>query len=174
MSDPYIGEIRAFGFNFAPVGWAFCDGALLSIADNSALFALIGTTFGGDGITTFGLPDLRGRFPIHRGQVTGLSAYTIGEMAGSETVTVTGNQIPAHTHVPLAVAGPGLSAAQTPAANLWASQASTTDPPYVNVAPSVDMKATQGTGGSQPHNNMPPYQVVNFCIALAGVFPTRN
>src|SRR5512135_3630836 len=121
MSSPYIGEIRLFGGNFAPVGWAFCDGALVPISENDALFNLIGTTYGGDGQLTFALPDLRGRLPMHMGTGPGLSPRTIGEQGGVETVTLTANQIPAHSHVPLSVSGDGNQS--TPQNGVWAGKA---------------------------------------------------
>ena len=169
MSEPFIGEIRIFGFNFAPRGWALCNGQLLSIAQNTALFSLLGTMYGGNGQTTFGLPDLRGRVPVHFGQGPGLSNYSQGEVAGSETVTLTQNQAPAHSH--LVAASNGAADSTRPAGKVPATgggyaaagDGSTMNPAMVN-----------SSGGSQPHENIQPYLVLNFCIAVAGIFPSRN
>lgn len=166
MSQPYVGEIRMFGGNFAPAGWALCNGQLMPIADNDVLFNLIGTTYGGDGQNTFGLPDFRGRVPVHMG-----SGYTIGQLAGSETVTLTTQQIPVHTHVPQANSA---SQADTPNGNVWATASGTT--PY-EVSPGnaqMNNSILQQTGGSQPHDNMIPYLVVNYIISLYGVYPSQN
>jgi microcystin-dependent protein len=171
MSNPFIGEIRMFGGNFAPRGWAFCNGQLLAIAQNDALFALIGTTYGGDGQTTFALPDLRGRIPVHAGQGPGLSSYQLGQQAGTETVTLTQQQMPAHTHTAQAQSGAGNQAG--PGGGVWASSAQnqfSANPP--NAA--MNAAAIGSAGGSQPHENMAPYQVVSFIIALEGIFPSRN
>lgn len=173
MSDPYIGEIRMFGGNFAPLGWAFCDGSLLAISQYDALFALIGTTYGGDGISTFALPDLRGRLPIHQGQGAGLSPRAIGEAGGSESVALSQGQLPSHNHIPIASSAAG--GADTPAGNYWASSASA--PQFVpgdqaNVT--MSGAAIQASGGNQPHDNMQPFLAVSFIIALEGIFPTQN
>lgn len=171
MSDPFIGEIRMFAGNFAPVGWAFCDGQLQSIAQNNALFALIGTIYGGDGQTTFALPDLRGRVPISQGQGPGLSPRTIGQSFGVESVTLLQSHIPAHSHSQVASTNPAsLSAGPsgapaTPATNLYAGG---------NADAVMAQTAVASTGGSQPHSNMAPYLALNFIIALEGVFPSRN
>ena len=173
MADPYIGEIRMFGGNFAPVGWSFCDGSTLSIAQYDALFNLIGTTYGGDGVNNFNLPDLRGRLPIHQGQGNGLSARAIGQAAGAENVTLNQSQIPSHTHTPLANSGAG--SVDNPYASYWAG--STTTPQFAsgslsNTTMSAD---TIGfTGGNQPHSNMQPYLAVSFIIALEGIYPTQG
>jgi microcystin-dependent protein len=160
-----------FGGNFAPAGWAFCDGSLLAIADNDALFILIGTTYGGDGQTTFALPDLRSRAPMHMGQGPGLSSHTIGESGGVETVTLTTSQIPAYSHAPLAVSGSGDQS--TPLNGVWAGAA---DSHYTSNAPSLALNPTLGSpaGGNQPHDNLMPYQAVNFIISLFGIYPTQN
>lgn len=170
MGTPFIGEIRMAGFNFAPAGWAFCDGALLPIAENDALFSLIGTTYGGDGQTTFALPDLRGRIPLHSGTLAGGSSYQLGEVAGVETVTLTTNQIPAHTH--MAQAG-GYGNTDSPAGAFFSASASIDvySPNASNV--SLNPAAIQLSGGSQPHDNMPPYLVVNFIISLFGIYPSQ-
>ena len=165
MGTPYVGEIRMFAGNFAPVGWAFCQGQTLAISENDVLFNLIGTTYGGDGQTTFNLPNLASRVPIHQG-----SGFIIGETAGEESVTLTTSQIPAHSHPPLCNSGAGGQAG--PAGGVWAQLAS--NPPYANVAPTVNMapNAIGPSGGSQPHDNMVPFLVINFIISLFGVFPS--
>jgi microcystin-dependent protein len=172
MASPYIGEIRMFGGNFAPNGWAFCDGQLIPIAENDALFTLIGTTYGGDGEETFALPDLRGRFPIHQGQGPGLSNnYILGENGGVEQVTLTLNQIPVHTHTPLASSSGG---SDNPENSFWAH--SILGKPYA-ASPSV-VQMNPGTinlsGGSQPHENMIPFCCISYIISLFGVFPTQS
>jgi microcystin-dependent protein len=171
MASPYVGEIRMFGGNFAPQGWALCNGQLLPISEYDSLFNLIGTTYGGDGQNTFALPDLQSRVTIHEGQGPGLSNYVLGQSGGVETVTLTTSQIPAHTHVPNA-SDAGQS--DNPANNFWAS--SNSGLPY-DVAPgSIGMNAgsIQLSGGSQPHENMIPFLVVNYIISLYGVYPTPN
>ena len=167
MSSPFIGEIRMFGGNFAPVGWAFCNGAIIPIDQNDALFNLIGTTYGGDGQTTFALPNLQSRVPIHVGP-----GFALGQSGGAETVTLTTSQIPAHSHVPLCNSSPGNQA--SPANGLWAAPSSGTI--YGNVAPStsLDAAAIGSTGGSQPHDNMVPFLVINFILSLFGVFPSQS
>lgn len=172
MSDPFIGEIRMAGFNFAPNGWALCQGQLLSIAQNTALFALLGTQYGGNGQTTFGLPDLRGRLPIHYGQGPGLSQRFIGEVFGEEQVTLTPTQIPGHSHT-LVAASDGVRST-APAGNLLASGEA--DLYSRDSAAPVAMAATSigPAGGSQPHGNLQPYLCMNFIIALTGIFPPRN
>lgn len=174
MSEPFLGQITMVGFTFAPRGWALCQGQLLSIAQNDALFALLGTTFGGDGVTTFGLPDFQGRAPIHSGQGPGLSNYVQGQKSGTESVTLTLNQLPAHNHVAL---GSSAAANQaSPGGFTWASENSGTLNIYTNSAPNSPMAANAITvaGGSQPHDNSQPTLVVNICIALEGIFPSRN
>ncbi|MGZ3837493.1 MAG: phage tail protein [Flavisolibacter sp.] len=169
MATPYIGEIRLFGGNFAPFGWAFCNGQLLSIAENSALFNLIGTTYGGDGQNTFALPDLQGRVPLHMGTGPGLSAFVIGESGGTETETLTVSQIPSHTHV-VSAAASGQS--DNPAGNVWGG--STGGLPYSASPGTLTMNAgsIQASGGSQPHENMTPFLVVSYIIAIEGVYPS--
>lgn len=164
MAQPYVGELRMFGGNFAPAGWAFCDGALLPISENETLFNLIGTTYGGDGQSTFALPDLRGRLPMHMG-----GSYILAETGGVENVTLTVNQIPVHNHAPLAVAGNGNQS--TPQNGVWAGAASSI---YTSNAPSTPVNATlgQSTGGSQPHDNLMPFLAVSFIISLYGIFPS--
>ena len=164
MSDPFVGEIRMFGGNFAPAGWMFCEGQLLPISENETLFNLIGTTYGGDGQETFALPDLRGRIPIHVG-----SGFIQGEAGGVEEVTLTTQQIPNHTHALLGATGNGTQA--NPSANFLAS--STLVKPYGTETPDTTMAATSigPAGGSQPHTNFQPYLCVNFIISLFGIFP---
>ncbi len=171
MSQPFIGEVRMFGGNFAPRGWAFCNGQLLSIAQNNALFALIGTTYGGDGQTTFALPNLRSRVPMHMGNGAGTTA-TIGEMGGVESVTLTTNQIPNHTHTLQASTATGTSAA--PAGNVLAASNAVKVYKAGTPANALAAQAMTNSGGNQPHNNIQPYQCVNFIIALEGIFPSRN
>jgi microcystin-dependent protein len=166
MSDPYVGEIRMFGGNFAPAGWALCKGDLLAISENETLFQLIGTTYGGDGQETFGLPDLRGRFPVHQA-----SGFVMGEMAGTEEETLSAQQIPVHSHSFLA--SQALASQPTPGGNLPAQ--SGTIQLFVQDTPAVPLDTTLMTpaGGSQPHENMHPYLVINFIISLFGEFPIQ-
>jgi microcystin-dependent protein len=171
MATPFLGEIQMVGFNFAPTNWAKCNGQLIAITQNEALFALIGTTYGGDGVTTFGLPNVQSRMPIHMGQGQGLSQYILGQQAGSESVTLLANQLPAHGHTPLCNSTTGDQA--SPTNNFWAASAQQL---YSNAAPAAAMNPglIQPSGGNQPHDNMNPFLVINFIIALAGIFPTRN
>ncbi|MFC7493161.1 MULTISPECIES: phage tail protein [unclassified Nocardioides] len=166
MAQPYVGEVRMFAGNFAPAGWAFCDGQLVPISENETLFNLIGTTYGGDGQSTFALPDLRGRIPIHQG-----NGYILAETGGAEEVTLTVSQIPAHSH-PWLVAGDRSGTTASPAGTLPAQSTSVT--PYANLAPAQTMAAAAVTpvGGSQPHSNMQPYLCVHFIISLYGIFPS--
>lgn len=176
MTTPFMGEIRMFAGTVAPAGWALCHGQILNIApDFSALFSLLGTKYGGDGRTTFGLPDLRGRIPIHEGFGPGLSNRRMGEKGGSERVIVTTAQLPAHTHAARAVSGIGDS--NDPSGRVWAKVSSgleyTTDPP--DAGQSVNSAAVStADGGGQDHNNLMPTLCINFIIALAGVYPSRS
>ena len=165
MSSPFIGEIRMFAGNFPPNGWAFCNGALLAIDQNDALFNLIGTTYGGDGQTTFALPDLQSRVPVHVGP-----GFALGQQAGVETVTLTTSQIPAHSHVPAALDAPGAN--PSPAGMVWAQSSLNA---YSSTAPSVNMDpgALGQAGGSQPHDNMIPFLAINFILSLFGIFPSQ-
>ena len=167
MSQPYVGEIRMFGGNFAPQGWMFCSGQLLPISEYETLFNLIGTTYGGDGQSTFALPNLQSRVPIHMGTGGG-GTYQIGETGGTESVTLTVGQIPGHTHTPAANTSGGLD---SPGGNVWASASGTI--PYGTDPTNTTMNAgsIQAAGGSQPHDNMIPYLAVSFIISLFGVFP---
>lgn len=171
MSTPFIGQILMFGGNFAPIGWAFCNGQLLNIAEYDALFALIGTTYGGDGVNTFGLPNLQGRLPIHQGQGPGLSNYVQGTAAGTEQVNLTVPQIPAHQHPARCQDG---SASQTgPGGAVWATSSASL---YSSTGPTVAMNAANvgnNTGG-QPHENRMPFLAITFIIALEGIFPSQN
>jgi microcystin-dependent protein len=172
MADPFTAEIRIFPFNFAPRGWAWCDGQLMSISQNTALFSLLGTTYGGNGQTTFALPDLQGRAPMHPGQGPGLSLHDLGETGGSETVTLLESEIPAHNHALRASAQDATTRiviGQMPATSLGVSLYGST-PANTTLNPS----ALTPAGGDQPHNNLQPYLTFYFCIALQGVFPPRG
>lgn len=182
MSDPYLGEIRMFGGNFAPANWALCNGQLLSISQYSALFSLIGTTYGGNGTSNFALPNLQGRIPVGQGQGPGLSNYTIGQMAGSEAVTLTSETMPAHTHILCAtltnVSSPSINASVVPGKptdgnnpHFYTIPASGKPAPVIKAFPP---SACTNAGGGQPHDNMMPSLCVNFIISLSGIFPSRN
>jgi microcystin-dependent protein len=170
VSEPFLGEIRSFGFNFAPQGWATCNGQLLSISQNTALFSLLGTFYGGNGETTFALPNLQSRVGIHQGQGTGLSAYQLGQFSGSESVTLTLGQMPLHTHGLMANASPATSTRPdgTVLARGPSAYAAAPDGTAMNAG------AIAGVGGGQPHTIIQPYLCLNFCIALQGIFPSRN
>lgn len=177
--EPFIGQIQPFGFNFAPRGWAMCNGQLLAIAQNQALFSLLGTTYGGDGRTTFGLPDLRGRYMMHMGQGPGLSARPLGQTSGSETTTLTSANLPASTTGAAFQlgAGPGTLGNGTGAylaANSLGESIFTNTPPSDPPATLQGVSVGSNSGNSQAFNNLPPYQVVNVCIALVGIFPSRS
>ena len=179
MAEPFIGQIIMFGGNFQIRGYAFCNGQILSIAQNTALFSLLGTTYGGNGQTTFALPDLRGRVPIQFGQGPGLSNYTLGQQAGTETVTLTSNQMPQHNHLVNANEGNGSQQAPGagfPAAGIVPSSGNAAVSNYRNSSDGTTLAPTAISiaGGSQPHNNIQPYLVINFLIALEGIFPSRN
>jgi microcystin-dependent protein len=172
MSEPFVGEIRMFGFGFAPQGWAQCNGQLLPIAQNTALFSLLGTTYGGDGRITFALPDLRSRVPLGQGQGPGLSSYAEGQAGGAETVTLAATQMPGHTH-PVKASSSAASSDQPQgralarsASHIYAAE------PSASTIMNADMLGEAGS--SQPHGNIQPYLTVNFCIALAGIFPPRS
>ena len=175
MADPFVAEIRMFPFNFAPKGWAFCDGQILPISQNTALFSLLGTTYGGDGKSTFALPDLQGSAAMHPGQGPGLSLHDLGEQSGSDTVTLLVSEIPLHTHNIMTASNPPPSNAGVPDPTTSIGRSSGTT---VFLAAPANMGAMAPqtlapAGGSLPHNNMMPYLTVNFCIALQGVFPAR-
>jgi microcystin-dependent protein len=169
MTEPFIGEIRLFGGNFAPQGWLFCNGALLPIADFDTLFTLIGTTYGGDGLETFALPDLQGRGPVHAGSLAGGSTYTLGEEAGVESVTLLPQQLPQHSHP--ATAG-GAPTAIAPTGATWSTQATNAFASGPGAAPMAGA-AIGSAGGSQPHDNMPPFLAITYIIAYAGIFPPQ-
>ena len=172
MSNPFLGEIRMAGFNFAPRGWAFCAGQLLPISQNDALYALVGKTYGGDGQSTFGMPDLRGRVPINQGQGPGLNNYVMGQMAGTESVTLTTAQMPSHSHQINAANGGARSA--NPAGNLLGGGEADIYTHDTANAVALSQNVIASNGGNQPHENMQPYLCINFFIALEGVFPSRN
>lgn len=171
MSSPFIGEIRMGGWNFAPNGWASCNGALVPISENDALFNLIGTTYGGDGQTTFALPNLQSRVPMHVGP-----GFALGQMGGVETVTLTTSQIPAHGHSPSANSGAGNS--DNTSGEVWAFSTAQSYAAVTNNLPppltAMGAQAMQASGGSQPHDNMLPFLCVNFIISLFGIFPSQT
>ena len=174
--DPILGQIMMFAGNFAPVGWALCNGQLMSISQNSALFSLLGTTYGGDGVTTFALPNLQGRVPLHWGTAPGLSSYALGEETGSENVTLLITQIPAHTH--MATASNATAGQSDPSGNVWAIPVDSTGAPGAgfNAPPANAALAPTAigiTGGSQPHTNIQPILAVTFIIATEGIYPSR-
>jgi microcystin-dependent protein len=173
MSEPFVGEIRMFAGNFAPRGWAFCDGQLLAVSQNDALFSLLGTIYGGDGRTTFGLPDMRGRIPVHAGSGPGLDPIRLGAKAGAENVTLTVNQLASHKHDVSASSAAATSSdptgnvsANTTPTNIYSTALATQQ--------SMNPAALSSTGGSQPHSNLMPSLCVNFIIALFGIYPSRN
>lgn len=173
MADPFVAEIRIFPFNFAPRGWAWCDGQLMPLSQNTALFALLGTTYGGNGKSNFALPDLQGRTPMHPGQGPGLSEHFLGEVSGSETVTLLESEMPSHSHAMRASADPANAQIPSPAVTLARSAGgSAYSTTTTGLVPMSDMTLTPA-GGDQPHNNMQPYLTFYFCIAMQGVFPPR-
>lgn len=174
MADPFVAEIRIFPFNFAPKGWAFCDGQILPLSQNTALFSLLGTTYGGDGKSNFALPNLEGSVPLHPGQGPGLSLFDLGQTGGVETVTLLESEIPSHSHGLLTSnqpgedpSGAGEALARSVGASLYQTNAN------ANLV-ALDPAAAAPAGGNQPHNNMQPYLTLNFCIALQGVYPPRT
>jgi microcystin-dependent protein len=177
MATPFIAEIVLFAGNFAPRGWAFCQGQILSIAQNTALFSLLGTTYGGNGTTTFALPDLRGRVPVGTGQGPGLSPVNLGEVSGEPTHTLIITEMPAHNHQAQAQGNSSSGNSSSPAGNTWAAS-TTRDNLYTNAGANSPMAANTVTvgiaGGSQPHNNMQPYVGLNYLIAIEGIYPSRN
>lgn len=174
--QPYVGEIRLLPYNFAPSGWQDCDGSLLPISGNEVLYTLIGTTFGGDGASTFGVPDLRGRLPVHRGSGLGLSPYVLGQMAGTETVTLLTANLPQHSHT--AVVTNGVASTGTPSGTVELGAISG-DSMYTSDITGLTPHPAAATmigvaGGSQPHDNTMPTLTVRFCIALNGIFPSQS
>lgn len=173
--DPFVAEIRIFPFNFAPKGWAFCDGQILPLSQNTALFSLLGTTYGGDGKSNFALPNMQGNAPMHPGQGPGLSPHDLGETGGSDTVTLIESEIPSHSHS--LMSSTTNSSKPSPGGNVLARVTGAS--PYVAGTPAPPLvqfssNALAPAGGDQPHNNMQPYLTLNFCIALQGVFPPRT
>jgi microcystin-dependent protein len=173
MADPFVAEIRIFPFNFAPRGWAWCDGQLLPLSQNTALFSLLGTTYGGNGKSNFALPDLQGRAPMHPGQGPGLSLHDLGETGGSETVTLLESEIPSHSHALMTRNDPGEDRLVNPTEAIARSTGG-----QLFAAPGAIVSMSDQTlppaGGDQPHNNLQPYLTFYFCIALQGVFPPRG
>ncbi|HUA22279.1 MAG TPA: tail fiber protein [Bryobacteraceae bacterium] len=169
MASPYVGEIRIFAGNFAPVGWEFCEGQLLPITEYETLFQLIGTTYGGDGESTFALPDLRGRFPVHVG-----AGFVVGQSAGAETVTLTDEDLPSHTHTAVASGGGNVVSPQNAfwSTDPFGNTAAYTTPPATPA--NMNANAIGNTGGGQPHENRQPYLAVSFIISMFGVFPTQD
>ena len=175
MTDQFVAEIRIFPFNFAPTGWAFCNGQLLPISQNTALFSLLGTFYGGDGKSTFALPDLQGSVAVHSGQGPGLSDRFLGEQSGSETVTLLGSEMPVHTHS--LRANPQLGDSPSPAANRTIARLGSINVYQTTSNASLTNMAVEGlpvAGGDLPHNNLMPYLTLNYCIALQGIFPPRS
>jgi microcystin-dependent protein len=172
MADPFVAEIRIFPFNFAPRGWAWCDGQLLPLSQNTALFSLLGTTYGGNGKSNFALPDLQGRAPMHPGQGPGLSLHDLGETGGSETVSLLESEIPSHSHALQATAG--LAAGRDPTNAVLARSRGGSVYGSVGSLVAMSGQALAIAGGDQPHNNLQPYLTFYFCIALQGVFPPRG
>jgi len=174
--DPFVAEIRIFPFNFPPKGWAFCDGQILPLSQNTALFSLLGTTYGGDGKSNFALPNFQGTAPMHQGQGPGLSLRDLGETGGEQTVTLLESEMPQHSHVPRANSLDTQVA--TPSGNTWAPPGAGRGlniyDPATGSGAGMSSAAISPAGGDQPHNNMPPYLTLNFCIALQGVYPPRT
>jgi microcystin-dependent protein len=173
VADPFMAEIRIFPFNFAPKGWAWCDGQLMPLSQNTALFSLLGTTYGGDGKSNFALPDLQGRSPMHPGQGPGLSLHDLGETGGAETVTLLESELPAHTH---AARGDAIDVADTNVPSASASWAQSSGGTLYQASANTQLapEALSPTGGDQPHNNLQPYLTFYFNIALQGVYPPRT
>jgi len=171
--NPFLGEIQLVAFNFAPQGWAFCNGQLLSISQNTALFSLLGTTYGGDGVTTFALPNLQGRVPLHFGAGQGLSPRNLGQLGGEEAVTLTAAQMPAHSHS--ANCHPAAGDGNTPVNKYWSKDLGTQSGTYHSTGgAAMNPGALSNAGEGRPHDNMPPFLGLNFIIALQGIFPSRS
>ena len=177
MADPFVAEIRIFPFNFAPKGWAFCDGQLLPLSQNTALFSLLGTTYGGDGKSTFALPDLQGSAAMHAGQGPGLSLRDLGETGGSDSVTLLVSEIPAHTHQLMATTSPSTTTLPAATTSFGRSGGGSfykaNSPTPFGATTALAFQALPPAGGGLPHNNLQPYLTLNYCIALQGVFPAR-
>ena len=172
MSNQFVGEIRMVGFNFAPTGWAFCDGQILPISQYTALFSLLGTQFGGNGTSDFALPNLQGNMPMHSGEGAGLSQRVIGETGGEPSVTLLATELPTHSHAANCVSDMGDQ--YVPTGYIWATDAGGNNEYNSAGADNMAPDALENTGGSQSHNNMPPYLVINFIIAMNGIFPSRS
>ncbi|MEL6107276.1 MAG: tail fiber protein [Planctomycetota bacterium] len=174
--EPFLGQIQCFGFSFPPRGWALCNGQILPINQNQALFSLLGTTYGGDGRTTFGLPDLRGRVATHFGTGPGLTPRILGQEFGQEQVTLNVSEIPSHTHQPRCQSNVAAGHVNTPVDATWATDAGVAGATYSTVAPNANMlpASISNTGGGAPHTNIQPTIVLNWCIALTGLFPSRS
>jgi microcystin-dependent protein len=174
MSNPFVAEIRIFPFNFAPKGWAFCDGQILPLSQNTALFSLLGTTYGGDGKSNFALPNMQGNAPMHPGQGPGLSLHDLGETGGSDTVTLLESEIPSHPHALMENTTTGTKS--PPQGNSIARVSGATPylPPTGATLAALSSSAVAPAGGDQPHNTLMPYLTLNFCIALQGVYPPRT
>jgi microcystin-dependent protein len=172
--DPFVAEIRIFGFNFAPKGWAFCDGQILPLSQNTALFSLLGTTYGGDGKSNFALPNMQGNAPMHPGQGPGLSLHDLGETGGSQTVTLLESEIPSHPHQIMGNIGQSNLATPSPTRSLARANPGQAYTATLTNIQQFSFNAMAPAGGDQPHNNMMPYLTLNFCIALQGVFPPRS
>jgi len=170
--DPFVAEIRIFPFNFAPKGWAFCDGQILPLSQNTALFSLLGTTYGGDGKSNFALPNMQGNAPMHPGQGPGLSLHDLGETGGSETVTLLESEIPAHSHALVCSEADAIT--RIPTGQTWANGIGISVFGTGALNTTLNPNALTPAGGDQPHNNMQPYLTLNFCIALQGVYPPRT
>ncbi len=173
MSEPFLAEVRILPFNFAPAGWAVCAGQVLPISQNTAVFSLLGVNYGGNGTTNFALPNLQGQVAVGAGQGPGLSPYSVGQTGGTETVTLVANQLAAHNHPASAIHDAGNS--YSPAGDSWSADGANRAKLYRSADPTVPMgaNAVSPAGGNQPHNNLQPYLVLNYCIALVGVFPSR-
>ena len=174
MANPFVAEIRIFPFNFAPKGWAFCDGQILPLSQNAALFSLLGTTYGGDGKSNFALPNMQGNVPMHPGQGPGLSLHDLGETGGSDTVTLLESEIPSHSHTPMSSTVSAASPSPGPTVMFGKSNGIAAYNPVTTGLVALADIAVAPAGGDQPHNNLMPYLTLNFCIALQGVFPPRT
>jgi microcystin-dependent protein len=172
MSEPFVAEIRIFSFNFPPSGWAFCNGQVLAISQNTALFSLLGTTYGGNGTTNFALPNFQGRSPMHTGQGPGLSLRRLGDTGGEDTIALSASELPVHTHPTSSNSGMGDQ--YSPAGNFWATDAGGNFEYGASANTTMAAQAVQSAGGGEPHNNLQPYLALNFCIAMQGVFPARS
>jgi microcystin-dependent protein len=174
VAEAFLGEIRLFPYNFAPQGWAFCNGQIMAIAQNTALFSLLGTTYGGNGTSNFALPDLRGRLAVSSGQAPGLSPYTLGQQSGTESVPITVNNLPSHNHTVSPAANNGAATEARPAGAVMARGTASIYAAAADGTTTMAGSATSSTGNSQPVSSIQPLLVLNYCIALQGIFPSRN